>query len=107
VTAQQINNNLDTVVDMREQLPLDLMQIDDGFEIYAGDWYPYKLSFPKGVGELADSIQEKGLFPGIWLAPFIVHPKADLAKNIQNFCYAICMESRSMLVLYRMPGRRR
>jgi alpha-galactosidase len=81
VTAQDIRENLASARRLRGQLPLDLFQIDDGFEAQVGDWLDFSPTFPDGVAPLAKEIQDAGFIPGIWLAPFIVHPKSKLAKE--------------------------
>ncbi|MEN4011856.1 MAG: alpha-galactosidase [Bellilinea sp.] len=81
VTAQNVIENLDVVALNRAQLPLELIQIDDGFESQVGDWFAFKSTFPEGVAPLADKIAAAGLTPGLWLAPFIVHPKSQLEQQ--------------------------
>lgn len=81
VTAENIRANLDRVVALDSRLPLDLVQIDDGFEPQPGDWFDFRPTFPEGVAPLAAEIKAAGKTPGLWLAPFIVHPKSDLAKT--------------------------
>jgi alpha-galactosidase len=81
VTEQDIQENLAAASSLREQLPLDLIQIDDGFEAQVGDWLDFSPAFPNGVAPLAKEIHDAGFIPGIWLAPFIVHPKSKLAKE--------------------------
>ena len=36
--------------------------------------------FPQGVASLATQIRSQGFTPGLWLAPFIVDPRSDLAR---------------------------
>lgn len=81
VTAKNIQENLGAIVEQQEKLPIELVQIDDGFEKQVGDWLEFKPTFPDGVKPLADSISRAGLIPGLWLAPFIVHPDSDLMKK--------------------------
>ncbi len=73
--------NLDTVIDLKQELPLPLFQIDDGFETYPGDWFDFVPGFPNGLRPLAKQVTEARLTPGVWLAPFIVHPKAKLVQE--------------------------
>lgn len=75
-----IQQNLKTIVDQQETLPIQLVQIDDGFESQIGDWFTFKPEFPNGVAPLAAEISREGLLPGLWLAPFILHPKAEVIK---------------------------
>ena len=58
-------------------MPLDLVQIDDGFERHLGDWFDFRPGFPAGPAPLAAEIRERDFTPGLWLAPFIVDPAAD------------------------------
>mgnify|MGYP001024621739 CR=1 FL=1 len=81
VTAGDIRANLRTLVDLRDDLPLSLLQIDDGFEKWVGDWLTFNDKFPQGVKLLADEIKQSGITPGLWLAPFIVQPQAQLIRD--------------------------
>lgn len=48
-----------------------VFQIDDGYA-KVGDWLEYDRSrFPEGPQVLAREAEEKGLLPGLWLAPFV------------------------------------
>jgi len=80
-TAQDIYDNLQSIAGLHQDLPLELVQIDDGFEAQIGDWLAFDPKFPDGVAPLAAEIRAAGLTPGLWLAPFIVHPKAQLAAE--------------------------
>ena len=81
ISESIIKQNLNTIVEKQEVLPLQLVQIDDGFESQIGDWFTFKPEFPNGVAPLAAEIKREGLLPGLWLAPFILHPKAEVIKE--------------------------
>jgi alpha-galactosidase len=81
VTAADIRANLTAAADWRAELPLGMIQIDDGFEAQVGDWFSFAGKFPDGVAPLAQEIRAAGFTPGLWLAPFIVHPKSRLAAE--------------------------
>jgi alpha-galactosidase len=81
VSAEDVRNNLNAIQNQRTNLPLDLVQLDDGFETQAGDWFDFRPSFPEGVRPLSNEIRRAGLTPGLWLAPFIVHPKSNLSNT--------------------------
>ena len=81
LSAQDVRANLKTIVDGQEQLPIQLVQIDDGFESQVGDWFSFKPTFPDGVKTLAEEISHEGLIPGLWLAPFIIHPKSQVYRE--------------------------
>lgn len=81
VTAADIRQNLQAIGDLKDELPLPLVQIDDGFEAAVGDWFDFRPTFPDGVAVLADEIKAAGHTPGLWLAPFILQPDSRLARE--------------------------
>ena len=81
VSAPDILANLSAVQSLYPDLALDLVQIDDGFETQVGDWFTFKPTFPQGMAPLASEIRSAGLTPGLWLAPFLVHPRSRLAAD--------------------------
>ena len=78
ISEEIIQRNLEAVKASEKRLPLNLVQIDDGFETEVGDWFSMKPEFPRGVKPLAGMIRESGRVPGIWFAPFIVNPRSRL-----------------------------
>ena len=79
ITPGIIRNNLHEIELKKEELPLDLVQIDDGFEAEVGDWLEFRPEFSEGVAVLAKEIKAGGFMPGLWLAPFILHPNSRIA----------------------------
>lgn len=81
VSANDIEANLQSAVSGRSEWPLDLIQIDDGFETLVGEWDRFNGRFPRGVDGLAAEIRQAGMIPGIWLAPFLLQPQAETARQ--------------------------
>ena len=81
LTADDIRQNLAAIKANQGELPLQLVQIDDGFETRVGDWESFKPAFPGGVAPLAREISNQGLQPGLWLAPFILDPRSDFVRD--------------------------
>lgn len=81
VSAEDVRSNLETAASLRPELPLHLIQIDDGFESGLDDWFTFKSTFPAGVASLAEEIRSTGFTPGLWLAPFIIHPRSQVARD--------------------------
>lgn len=79
INADKILRNLKTINELKAEMPLSLIQIDDGFQKEIGDWYTFRKGFPQGVKPLAEKISSSGHTPGLWLAPFILHPNSDFA----------------------------
>lgn len=81
VTDQDIRLNLNSMDKIRQSLPLDLVQIDDGFETRVGDWFSFKPAFQQGVAPLAKEISDRGFTPGLWLAPFILDRRSQFYRD--------------------------
>lgn len=81
ISEKKILQNVETIAEYQDRLPLELIQIDDGFERQIGDWFKFRKGFPGGVLPLAREIKQKGFTPGLWLAPFILHPNSQYAIN--------------------------
>ncbi|MBN1485686.1 MAG: alpha-galactosidase [Chloroflexia bacterium] len=80
LSEQDILRQLQWLAQQGQKLPLDVVQIDDGWEQRVGDWQANE-RFAHGMGWLAAQIRQAGFRPGLWLAPFIVHPQSQLAAS--------------------------
>lgn len=67
-------------LDSLGDLPFDVFQIDDGWQITHGDWEPTR-KFPSGMEALAGRIAATGRMPGLWLAPFMVTKISSIYRN--------------------------
>jgi alpha-galactosidase len=85
IDDEKISRNIQAIDSMKDELPLDLVQIDDGFEAQIGDWFDFNKKFKEGVKPHADAIRAAGKIPGLWLAPFIVHRKSKLMKEHPDY----------------------
>jgi alpha-galactosidase len=63
------------------KVPIDIFQIDDGYQKAVGDWLGTNEKFPRGMKPVADEIRKAGYRPGLWLAPFIAEEKSDIVRN--------------------------
>jgi alpha-galactosidase len=81
-TEVDILSNMRWAKERRDALPLDIIQIDDGFQAEVGDWFTSDVdSFPMGMVRLSKQIRESGFMPGLWLAPFLAKPGAQLLND--------------------------
>lgn len=78
VTADDILTNLDVIV--AEQLPIEVVQIDDGYQTEIGDWLTDRPAFGDTI-DVAKRIIDAGRVPGIWTTPFLVGVNSDLASR--------------------------
>ncbi|MEO8356598.1 MAG: glycoside hydrolase family 36 protein [Chloroflexota bacterium] len=65
-------------------LPFDVFQIDDGWQINPGEWEPNE-KFPSGMDTLAARIKATGRKAGLWLAPLVVGKTSDIYKDHQDW----------------------
>jgi alpha-galactosidase len=65
-------------VSEREQLPMRVFQIDDGFTPEMGDWLEVKPQFPRGMKPVLDEIRRAGFIPGLWIGPFMVGNRSHI-----------------------------
>ncbi|MHB8514884.1 MAG: glycoside hydrolase family 36 protein [Dehalococcoidia bacterium] len=72
VTEDDILRNLRFLEGHRRELPVQTVQIDDGYQADIGDWLTVNEKFPHGMAWIASEIRRAGYTPGIWLAPFLL-----------------------------------
>ncbi|WP_435195527.1 glycoside hydrolase family 36 protein [Natronomonas sp. EA1] len=78
VTAEDVRENVARLDDWG--VPLDVVQLDDGYEAAFGDWR----TLAEGLDDmraLCDDITEAGHTPGLWLAPFYVQADSALVTE--------------------------
>lgn len=78
VTEEDVLRNLDALSRARSEIPVTLVQIDDGYQRAIGDWLETNAKFPRGLAPLAADIRSAGFDAGLWTAPFCVAPDSAL-----------------------------
>jgi len=73
--------NLEHLAARRDEIPVDLVQIDDGYQRAVGDWLETSPRFPRGLAPLARQIRDAGFEAGLWTAPFCVVPESRLFRE--------------------------
>lgn len=81
VSEEAVLENVASLRALRGMIPVDIVQIDDGYQTSIGDWLIINERFPHGMDAVAERIYEAGYRPGIWLAPFTVSPNSRLAQQ--------------------------
>jgi alpha-galactosidase len=71
ITEDALRANLKSLEAMRTEFPLDVIQLDDGFQTALGDWDMTNDKFPGGLKKIAGEIRAAGFHAGIWTAPFL------------------------------------
>lgn len=86
VTADVVLDNLRAFRNLN--IPIQVFQIDDGWERAIGDWLEPDASFDGRMRSLADEITAAGYTPGLWIAPFIVEESSHIFRNHPEWCIA-------------------
>jgi alpha-galactosidase len=71
ITEDAIRANIKSLEAMRSEFPLDVIQLDDGFQSALGDWDTTNAKFPGGLKKIAGEIRAAGFKAGLWTAPFL------------------------------------
>lgn len=77
VTAADMTENLAGIG--ARGLPVDVVQLDDGWQSAVGDWLTYSDRFPSLAGTVG-GIRDAGRRAGIWVAPFTVSADSETAR---------------------------
>jgi alpha-galactosidase len=78
VTEADVDENLAAIV--TNALPVDVLQIDDGWEAEIGDWLDLSDRFAS-LEALTKRISGAGLRSGIWVAPFLAGARSKVARE--------------------------
>ncbi len=83
-SLNQILAESETSISAANKLPQPAQahfSVDDGWQTAVGDWLSAKPAFPGGMRPTALKIKEKGLQPGLWIAPFVVSSEAEILRK--------------------------
>jgi alpha-galactosidase len=78
ITEADVDESLRAIAD--RELPVDVIQLDDGYERELGDWLELSSGFTS-LARTVDRIREHGRRAGIWLAPFLVGVRSAVAAE--------------------------
>lgn len=84
ITEDSILENLNAAAKDFKEAGLRFIQIDDGYQIAAGDWNTNE-QFPHGHQWLVNQIHRKGFLAGLWVAPFAVAESSSVYKEHRDW----------------------
>jgi alpha-galactosidase len=85
ITETDLRSNLNKLQELRRELPIDVIQLDDGFQSALGDWEHTNAKFPSGLKNNADQIRQAGFTAGLWIAPFLAAHDSKLMRAHPNW----------------------
>ena len=78
VSEADVLENLDAMD--RLELPVDVVQLDDGYQSELGDWLTLSDRFAS-LSDLTARVADRGRRSGLWVAPFLVGAKSETERN--------------------------
>ena len=67
VNEKNIDGALGAIAAYRDRMPMQVFQLDDGWQRCYGDWTADPKKFPNGMKPIAEKIAAAGMMPGIWM----------------------------------------
>jgi hypothetical protein len=78
--------NAEFLADNLEKFGYKFFHIDEGYQYARGEYTtPNATNFPNGLVPLEDKVQEMGLTPGIWTAPFEISERSWVYQNHKDW----------------------
>lgn len=81
ITEEAMRSNLRALKELRSAFPIEVVQLDDGYQAALGDWDRTNEKFPSGLKKLAGEIRDAGFVAGIWTAPFFAARDSVLMRE--------------------------
>ncbi len=78
VTESDMSENVDAVAEL--DLPVDVVQLDDGYQSEIGDWLTLSDRF-RSLTDVVRRVADTGRRTGIWIAPFLAGARSTLAAE--------------------------
>ncbi|MGV9200681.1 MAG: glycoside hydrolase family 36 protein, partial [Promethearchaeia archaeon] len=85
INQEEMLKNLEFFKNHKKELPIDFIQLDDGYQKAIGDYNIVNKKFPKGLHWLFKKIKSAGFKGGIWTGPFFAKKKSQLFKNHKDW----------------------
>ena len=85
VTEADMLENIDAIAARKnDRYSCDVIQIDDGYQPFQGDWLERDASWPVPLEDVVRRIEDAGAIPGIWLMPFLASTASRAFREHRN-----------------------
>ncbi|MHA1214348.1 MAG: glycoside hydrolase family 36 protein [Candidatus Hodarchaeales archaeon] len=68
-----------------QNIPVEMIQLDDGYFTKVGDFKSFNNKFPDGLSEFVKTVHAQGKDAGLWIAPFFATETSELYKQHQDW----------------------
>ncbi len=80
-SENDLNSLLERWARLAPPVPIQAVQIDDGYQNCYGDWLEWSHHWPQGLPAAVERIRQHGCQAGIWIAPFMVGNRSRLFRE--------------------------
>ncbi|HXZ89253.1 MAG TPA: glycoside hydrolase family 36 protein [Candidatus Binataceae bacterium] len=81
ITEDALISNVRVLKEMRSEFPVEVVQLDDGYQAALGDWDRTNAKFPSGLKRIAGAIRAAGFAAGLWTAPFLAARDSQVMRD--------------------------
>ena len=81
VTERQFIESVEALAAKKAIFPAQYAQIDDGYQIYHGDWLEQNENWPTPLADTVKKINDMGMQAGIWTMPFLASKTSKVFKK--------------------------
>jgi len=85
INEEEMMKNFNFFKQNEETLPIDFIQLDDGYFTKIGDYDNLNDKFPHGLSWLFKKINDAGFKGGIWTAPFFAEKDSQLLQEHKDW----------------------
>lgn len=85
VTEDNLMENLRALAEKRDRFPARVVQIDDGYQTFQGDWLDQRSAWPTPLAEVAARISDAGFTPGIWTMPLLASTASSVFRDHRDW----------------------
>ncbi|MDB5227059.1 MAG: Alpha-galactosidase [Bacteroidota bacterium] len=79
ISEKIIEENLESFA--KNNIPIEIFQIDDGYQKAVGDWLNFNERFPNGLKNIVEKIHRHNIKAGLWLAPLTCEHNSFIVKD--------------------------
>ncbi len=80
-SRQDLDEMLRGLATIKPAMPLQTIQIDDGYCASPGDWLDPTPQWPGGLESAFKAIRAQAYKPGVWIAPFMIGSRSNLYRQ--------------------------
>ncbi len=81
ITERQFMESIDAIVARKDVFPVQFAQIDDGYQIYHGDWLDQNENWPTPLVDTVKKMNALGMQAGIWTMPFLASKSSKVFQK--------------------------